>query len=647
MKFRLVKEVLESVEAAQERFDNYTGFEDGDLDEGVDNRELKEDMLDRKQGWFTLDTKNEYFGKSPIYYLCFNPVGSSAIEETITHSKKIYDVIEDGYKYLIQYTPCNKPWKSRTAGVVLSMANIRILDKKQLTNESLNNRELKESVSNSDRIIWLRGLIKADTYEEASPILDNIKFKDKDLFDKLLQLEADGYHPQEAAEIMLGEVAEKEIRGKYNYIGEYDGYKIYEPLDVQASMDLGVNTSWGTAGRYGRYYGHPELTPSLNNAKWHWDNYARQGVRLFYFLNPKTMYGEYAVAVYPGTLEAYKRFGYLYINNINIPNFTIYNAKDDLDYSAINKLPLDKIPNIKIDADEAEIETSPSTVKPIALDLLSKEEAESLPDNIIEYEDEWWLKSPVKKYKNYNLAACVLGNNIYSNFVTQRYAVRPALTISNIESDNLKLYSHHKIFGEDWIYIGDNRFLFNGDVIHHNFDKKSNKYEKSEIKQLLNRWLEKLKRQSVSESYKGNKGMRFKLVESVNELILSDKILPQNQQSASKVEDNITDYLQAMNPGDKLISKTDIETESPGECAEWYFKKYNEDKYEVTRRERVYTGNGRTGYEIQTYQEGVMTLPQVARQIQANKSYELSYFKAGELDGRFLIDLRKSRSRWS
>lgn len=77
--------------------------------------------------------KNEYFGKSPIYYLCLNPVGSSAIEETITHSKKIYDTIEDGYKYLIEYTPCNKPWKSRTAGVVLSMANIRILDKKQLT----------------------------------------------------------------------------------------------------------------------------------------------------------------------------------------------------------------------------------------------------------------------------------------------------------------------------------------------------------------------------------------------------------------------------------------------------------------------------------------------------------------------------------
>lgn len=149
----------DSAEEAQERFDNYTGFEDEDLDESLNNKELKEDTSNRKQGWFTLDMKNEYFGKSPIYYLCLNPVGSSAIEETITHSKKIYDTIEDGYKYLIEYTPCNKPWKSRTAGVVLSMANIRILDKKQLTNESFNNKELKESKKGTVKQLW-----DGDTY---------------------------------------------------------------------------------------------------------------------------------------------------------------------------------------------------------------------------------------------------------------------------------------------------------------------------------------------------------------------------------------------------------------------------------------------------------------------------------------------------
>ena len=35
---------------------------------------------------------------------------------------------------------------------------------------------------------------------------------------------------------------DKKIRGKYKYIGEAGGYKVYQPLDHIASMDLGVNT---------------------------------------------------------------------------------------------------------------------------------------------------------------------------------------------------------------------------------------------------------------------------------------------------------------------------------------------------------------------------------------------------------------------
>ena len=35
---------------------------------------------------------------------------------------------------------------------------------------------------------------------------------------------------------------DKEIRGKYKYLGEKGGYKVYQPLDYIASMDLGVNT---------------------------------------------------------------------------------------------------------------------------------------------------------------------------------------------------------------------------------------------------------------------------------------------------------------------------------------------------------------------------------------------------------------------
>lgn len=133
---------------------------------------------------------------------------------------------------------------------------------------------------------------------------------------------------------------DKKIRGNYKYLGEKNGFKVYQPLDVQASMDLGVNTGWCTTGRYG-HYGHPEFTPSLGDAERHWDDYILNGIKLYYFLDPKTMYGEYAVALYPKILEVQEKYGKYYINRTNVE---IYNAKDHLDYSSTEKLPLDLIP---------------------------------------------------------------------------------------------------------------------------------------------------------------------------------------------------------------------------------------------------------------------------------------------------------------
>lgn len=132
---------------------------------------------------------------------------------------------------------------------------------------------------------------------------------------------------------------DKEIRGKYNYLGEKNGYKVYQPLDVQASMDLGVNTGWCTTGRYG-HYGHPEFTPSLEEAKKHWNDYTNGGIKFYYFLDPQTMYGEYALVLYPRILQIGKIVNDTYLQETNLE---IYNAEDDLDYSVINKLPLDLI----------------------------------------------------------------------------------------------------------------------------------------------------------------------------------------------------------------------------------------------------------------------------------------------------------------
>lgn len=143
---------------------------------------------------------------------------------------------------------------------------------------------------------------------------------------------------------------DKEIRGKYNYIGEYGGFKIYEPLDVQSSMDLGVNTGWCTTGRYG-HAGHPDYTPSIEDAEQHFNEYSQKGIRLFYFLNPKTMYGEWALALYPITIKVNATIGGEYILNTN---FELFDANDDSNYSGVQKLPLDKL-NVDLFLDKAKL----------------------------------------------------------------------------------------------------------------------------------------------------------------------------------------------------------------------------------------------------------------------------------------------------
>ena len=114
----------------------------GELDEGQSLISLigngKGDPKERKKGWFILDMKTRYpswRGGRDTYYFCFN----KGYDETISYSKKLYEYIEEGYKYLIEYTPCNIPWKSRTAGVIVSMRNLKVLDKVPITpvNEDL------------------------------------------------------------------------------------------------------------------------------------------------------------------------------------------------------------------------------------------------------------------------------------------------------------------------------------------------------------------------------------------------------------------------------------------------------------------------------------------------------------------------------
>ena len=124
------------------------------------------------------------------------------------------------------------------------------------------------------------------------------------------------------------------IQGKYNYLGEKDGYKVYQPLDVIASMNLGTGSGWCTTGRYG-HYGDVNFKPSLKAAKEHWDNYTGRGIEFYYLLDAKTMLAKYAIALYPRVINVNKVVSDYYIEKTN---FEIYNAKDNLDYTAYSKL---------------------------------------------------------------------------------------------------------------------------------------------------------------------------------------------------------------------------------------------------------------------------------------------------------------------
>jgi len=123
--------------------------------------------------------------------------------------------------------------------------------------------------------------------------------------------------------------SQKQIPGEYEYYGRMGGYDVYEPLDYISSMALGVNTGWCTTGRYG-HYGDPNFKPSEADARRHFEDYTSKGIRLIYLLSPKTHYGEYAIAVYPHTLDVGKRIANSDgIWHLNSTNFELFNARDD------------------------------------------------------------------------------------------------------------------------------------------------------------------------------------------------------------------------------------------------------------------------------------------------------------------------------
>lgn len=124
------------------------------------------------------------------------------------------------------------------------------------------------------------------------------------------------------------------IQGKYKYLGEKDGYKVYQPLDALASMNLGVGSGWCITGRYS-HCGDTNFKPSLKDAEMHWSDYTSERIKFYYLLDAKTMLAKYAVAVYPKTLSVNKFIENYYIEETN---FEIYDTDDNVDYNAYFEL---------------------------------------------------------------------------------------------------------------------------------------------------------------------------------------------------------------------------------------------------------------------------------------------------------------------
>lgn len=303
---------------------------------------------------------------------------------------------------------------------------------------------------------------------------------------------------------------DKEIRGEYNYLGRYGNYEVYQPLDYISSMDLGVNTGWCTTGRYG-HYGHPKFAPSEADAKKHWEDYTRQGVEFVYLLNPQTMYGEIAIAVYPKNLTVDRQVNQgdkiIYLISTN---FEIFDDKDNLNYALLNKIPQQIIDQFGLDVDYdiiADLSNAKEirNIKGITCDLLSVEEAEQITDGILAYLCDWWLRSP-SDYSD--CAASVHSNGSVSHFGDyvddSLVAVRPALYISNFDSLNLKIYKDIiKVFDKYWIYIGDNKALLMDEPLTTMAFRKDwraedvNVYEKSDVKKWLDNWFIEQKRKYI------------------------------------------------------------------------------------------------------------------------------------------------------
>ncbi|MBO7732368.1 MAG: hypothetical protein J6S67_07440 [Methanobrevibacter sp.] len=122
------------------------------------------------------------------------------------------------------------------------------------------------------------------------------------------------------------------------------------------------------------------------------------------------------------------------------------------------------------------------------ISLLTVKEAKALPENIRRYVAGWWLQSPgyisflasgVYNFGDVNINAYSVDDD--------DVCVRPAITISNAR---LKIGDIITIQNKKYVAIASNRVLYDDKVVYHRFDASTNDYDNSEIKKIVDEWLE-------------------------------------------------------------------------------------------------------------------------------------------------------------
>ena len=158
-------------------------------------------------------------------------------------------------------------------------------------------------------------------------------------------------------------------------------------------------------------------------------------------------------------------------------------------------------PKIKLNKNDLDIEE---------ITLLSAEEAEKLPNNILAIDRQWWwLRSP--SYNQHRATYVLNDGDIFGSgwpVNSNSCYVRPALKISNLKSSNLELiepYDIIKFLNNLWYVISDDMLLSVKAVGNTAFNKDAmkpdaNKFEGSDIQKWLQNWLKERLNNNMSES---------------------------------------------------------------------------------------------------------------------------------------------------